>query len=314
MSELGLASTMNRRDLLLKAVVITGAALVLDSCGGNQVARPAGRTRERLFAEVPTWEQDFTQMPDGGLDPRFWNMETGNLIPSYNKEAETLTNRSENVRIQDGLLIIEARKEQEPVRGKHITSGRVTTEGKFSLQYGKLEVDLKVPQGVGTWPAAWLLPDGAKYKPHKYGINPSSDNAWALNGEIDFFEAVGAEPGRVYPDVHSYNSVVANRFGTKHLTLPRDTEEFNTFGVELTPGNIAFTHNGRIYHQIKKASDSPRDWPYDQPYYLILNLAMGGSWGGEKKKEYPPDGIQGDGPWQLAVKGVRYYEAAHQPV
>ncbi len=150
---------------------------------------------------------------------------------------------------------------------------------------------------MGTWPAAWLLPNTATA-------------TWPLDGEIDFFESVGAQPGQVFPDVHTYNTEAAHQNNTKPLAVPSMADEFNTYGVELTPGKIVFTFNGENYHNVEQTSQDHRSWPFDQSYYLILNLAMGGSWGGEDSQQYPPDGVQGDGPWEMAVRGVRYYDLA----
>lgn len=247
-------------------------------------------------------------MPNGPLDPGVWNVDVGTTIPGYNMEAETLTARPANVRVEGGNLILEARREQRPVDGRNYTSGHVNTQGKFSFQYGRLEVTLRAPQGVGTWPAAWLLAEGTKYNPADYGIDPQSDNAWALQGEIDFMEAVGAEPGRVFPDTHSYSTVQAGVNGTTYANVPDMATAFHTYGVEMTPGRIDFTLDGEVYSSAQRHSNDPRDWPFDQPYYLILNLAMGGSWGGEARDTYPPDGIQGNGPWQMNVQSVRFYD------
>lgn len=307
---------VSRRSLLQAAIFGGAAALLATGCESGQAPKPhekttspAARRSGEIFAAQPSWQQDFRRMPDGPLDTRYWNFNKGYTIPSYNHEAETLTARSNNVRVQDGRLILEARKQE--LHGHHYTSAHVNTQGKFSFQYGKLEVDIKAPAGIGTWPAAWLLPEGAKYNPQNYGIDPTSNNAWAINGEIDFFETVGAEPHRLYPDFHSYNSVVANQNSSYYKQVPDMYRAFNTYGVELTPGRIAFTLNGEVYHHVERtaaAAHDPRKWPFDQPYYLILNLAMGGSWGGEDKQQYPPDGIEGDGPWEMQMAGVRFYD------
>lgn len=293
------AINFTRRDLL-KLAAVAGTTLVLGACGphGKAPSPPVSpqisetSPKEAQFSRTPTWEQDFAKLPDGELSAQYWNIDTGNEIPSYNQEAETLTDRPENVRIQNGQLIIEARK--EPLNGKNYTSGRVNTQGKFSFQYGKLEVDLKAPQGVGVWPAAWLLPE-------------SPTATWPSDGEIDFFEYVGSEPGALYPDIHTDDTEASKTDNKQPLFVPNMTTAFNTYGVELTPGKIAFTHNDRVYKSLTQTSEDHQAWPFDQPYYLILNLAMGGSWGGESRDQYSPDGIAGNGPWRLAVQDVRYY-------
>jgi len=285
---------MNRRDFVkLAGGLGSGLGLAARRAKGNILF--AKHTKEASFSTDPDWEQNFEFMSDGKLDSQYWSIDTGNTIPSYNNEAQTLTNRSENVRIQDGLLIIEARKER--LKGKNYTSGHVNTQDKFSFQYGKLEVDLRVPKGVGTWPAAWLLPNAA-------------NATWPLDGEIDFFESVGFLPGKVYPDVHTYDTNAIKENNTVPLDVPDMATKFNTYGVELTPGKVTFTHNGKAYRTIEQTSENHRSWPFNQPYFLILNLAMGGDWGGQKRGKDSPEGIEGDGPWEMAVQAVRFYNLA----
>jgi len=284
---------LNRRSFL-KMTGVLGSGLVLNPISGRRLSEslPALHTSEASFSPQPDWEQDFQRMPDGKPDSRYWSVDTGNVIPSYNQQAETLTNRPENVRIENGLLIIEARKEH--LNGRDYTSAHINTQGKFSFQYGKLEVDLRAPKGIGTWPAAWLLPNAAKA-------------TWPLDGEIDFFEGIGSLPNEVYPAVHTAESEASKVNSMLHIDVPSESTQFNTYGVELTPGKIVFTCNGKKYRTVKETSKDHRAWPFDQPYYLILNLAMGGSWGGQDRQKYPPDGIQGDGPWEMAVQAIRYY-------
>ena len=112
-------------------------------------------------------------------------------------------------------------------------------------------------------------------------------------GEIDIVEAIGARPNIAYGNAHSYNSnknkgISDNAVGT---TVDNLSTAFNTYSIEWLPDSISFLVNGSSYHNIRRQSDRPADWPFSQEYYLIINLAMGGSWGGEKYNEYPPDGI-----------------------
>jgi len=243
------------------------------------------------------WTYDFTNRPDGRLSRLDWNFETGSQAADYNGEAQAYTSNTQNVRIQDGTLIIEAKPQSQD--GKQYTSGRVNTLSKFDFTYGTLEVDMKLPSGVGTWPAAWLLPADNKYKLADYAIPSSNPYAWALNGEIDFAEAVGYIPGQNIPAIHSYNEVQRAPTYTPGY-VPTSTSEFHRYGVIKTPDSITFTIDGVPYNTRHKTSDNPLEWPYDQPYYLILDLAIGGKWAGAH-------GIDDtSAPWRLQVKDISY--------
>jgi beta-glucanase (GH16 family) len=259
----------------------------------SQPEQPSSRAYDGSGA----WSYDFSDLPDGPLPARDWNFVTGTKAASYNQEAEAYTSRPSNVRVQDGNLIIEARKEK--MYGKDYTSARVNTKGLFAFTYGTLEVTMKKPKGVGTWPAAWLMPRDKIYHPKKFGIKPSDPYAWALNGEIDFAESIGSIPGQNIPATHSYNSVQRRATYTPGFVANPYTE-FHRYGVVKTPDKITFTIDGAPFASRAKTNDSPLEWPFNQPYYLILSLAVGGNWAGD-------NGIDAaSAPWQLAIKSISY--------
>jgi beta-glucanase (GH16 family) len=281
---------ISRRSFLAKAGLAVGAILaaeLIESCGG---------TETYSFATKPDWVQDFSSMPNGPIDRNVWNVSTGIKIPNYNNEAEALTGSQQNVRIENGLLVLEGVSEAMPYDGKKYTSARITSKEPFS--YGKLEVDMLLPSGDGTWPAAWLLPSSPKYKPSDYGINPNSNDAWSLNGEIDFCEARGDEPNLVTATLHNYDTVKANKDFAAKKVVHKSAEDFHTYGVERTPNKIVFTVDGKPFHTANKTSDDPKRWPFDQSYYLILDLALGGTFGGDIKSE---------GPWKMDVKSTKFF-------
>jgi len=316
---------ISRRLFLRGTLAVIGGAVgaeFLGACGsGDETQSPhpgAGQsetatanpaiTPESKTGPVPTWEQDFSKMPDGPVDPKVWNIVTGNLIPSYNKEAETYTDRRQNVRIQDGSLVLEGHKESYD--DMRYTSGRIDTHGKFAFKTGRLEATIELPQGTGTWPAFWLLPDQPKYLPGDYGVDPNSDNAYAVNGELDIMEAVGFEPNQVHNNHWSYNAVNQNQDLTNTTDLPTAETAYHTYGIEKTPGKLVFTYDGKVVQTIEKSANaSPLEWPFEQAFYPIFNLALGGTWGGQESNQYPPDGIQGNGPWQMKVRNLRYFAA-----
>lgn len=253
------------------------------------------------FSKLPDWEQNFTRMPDGSLDNRFWNIVTsqnGLQIAGYNHEAEAYTDHPRNVRIENGLLVLEAVKQN--YEGRHYTSARINTQGKFDFTHGKLEADMRLPAGRGTWPAFWLLPDHPRYNQAKYGVAQDQNFGWLLNGEIDIMEAIGAEPNLNQPDAHTYSARKTDQF-TKAVPVKNMYQGFHRYGLEKTPASLIFTLDGMAVYEVKRTSDDPKKWPYEQPYYPILNLAIGGDWANQK-------GIDNSSaPWKLEVKSVRYY-------
>jgi beta-glucanase (GH16 family) len=244
-----------------------------------------------------SWNYNFASRPDGPLPKRDWNFETGTTVAGYNGELQTYTDSTRNIRVQNGTLILEALKQAKD--GRQYTSARVNTYGAFDFTYGTLEVTMKVPRGNGTWPAAWMLPVNNRYKPAEYGINRNDPYAWALNGEVDFAESVGSIPGQVIPAIHSYYEVQRPPTYTPGF-VPDSADTFHRYGVIKTPTDITFTLDGVPYATRHKNSNNPLEWPYDQPYYLIINLAIGGNWAGDKGVD------DSTAPWQLQIKSINY--------
>jgi beta-glucanase (GH16 family) len=220
------------------------------------------------------WSDEFDI--DGLPDPTRWTYDVErNRDGWYNNELQYYSaNRLENARVEGGRLVIEARRER-PDRatspdsgGQAYTSARLVSRGLAQWTYGFFEVRAKVPCGRGTWPAAWLL--------------PVADLNWPAGGEIDILEHVGHNPGVVHGTVHttSYNHTrgterggstrVADACGAFHRYQVLWTPEAITFGVDGV-GYYSFLNDGR---------GDPATWPFDQPFYAILNLAVGGNWGG----------------------------------
>lgn len=229
------------------------------------------------------WSDEFDK--PGLPDPARWDYETGFI---RNNEAQYYTRgRTENARVENGMLVIEARKERfsnpnfdssgQPGRRAsrsrefaEYTSASLTTRGKASWTYGRIEVRAKLPAGRGTWPAIWTL-----------GADRGS--GWPACGEIDIMEHVGFEPGKIHANVHTqkYNHVKKNGKGSQ-LSVPDATNAFHLYALEWSPDRLDFfidDHKYFTYENEKSGSDA---WPFDKPEYLILNLAIGGEWGGAK--------------------------------
>ncbi|MDB5167570.1 MAG: beta-glucanase [Candidatus Saccharibacteria bacterium] len=254
-------------------------------------------TKRTIIDSTKPWVYDFSKQSVGSLDPKIWNIENSSTKADYNNELETFTNRTNNVRVENGTLILEAQKEQKD--GKAYTSGRVDTNGSFSFIYGTLEIDAKLPRGVGTWPAAWLMPANPRYNAADFKDATDQTRIWTLNGELDFLESVGYLTGENIPASHSYNSLARTaEYTPGFITNPYD--EFHRYGIIKTPNSVEFTIDGVVYARRDKTSDDPLEWPFDQPYYLILNLSIGGVWAGK----YGVD--DASAPWQYQIKSISY--------
>jgi beta-glucanase (GH16 family) len=220
---------------------------------------------------APPWERDgwtliWQDEFDGdALDPYRWVMEIGGHGWG-NNEWQFYTDRPENVRLEDGMLVIEAR-EEEFVR-RDYTSGRIKTQGLFSFQYGRVEARMKLPYGPGIWPAFWMLGED---------IN---EVAWPRSGEIDIMEFIGREPNHVYGTVHGPGYSGGASIG--HFTTFPDgslAQEFHVFAVEWEPEEIRWLVDDREFFKLTPAQVRG-DWVFDHPFFLVLNLAVGGYWPG----------------------------------
>jgi beta-glucanase (GH16 family) len=248
------------------------------------------------------WSDEFEQ--SGLPDPSKWTYERGFI---RNNELQFYTHdRLENVRVQDGRLIIEARKEQFPNsawqqgsrrwqlsrENAQYTSGSITTEGKASWKYGRIEVRAKLPTGRGTWPAIWML-----------GVN-HKEAGWPRCGEIDIMENVGYDPDVIHANVHTqaYNHVKKTNKGNK-TTVSKPYDDFHVYAVEWHADRMEFFVDGRNFFSFANENTGVETWPFDQPFYLILNIAIGGGWGGTKGVD------ESIFPQRMEVDYVRVYEA-----
>lgn len=264
-----------------------------------------------VFASNPSWSQDFTAMKNGSLNGNLWDYDMGNGDPDNpgwgNNENEYYTDSPTNARIENGQLIIEARKQS--IGNYNYTSARITTRPSLNFTYGKLEIIAKLPAGTGSWPALWMLPSGTKYALTTPAAEQDPNN-YLRDGEIDMLEATGSIPGQITSSAHSYTYNLSNnneRIATS--TVNDDTTTFHDYELQWTPTSLVFLVDGVAYHTVTKApGDTPDAWPYNQPYYVILNVAMGGTEGGTETQAYPPYGIDdSSGPWKMAIKSIKYY-------
>ncbi len=207
------------------------------------------------------WEDDF----DGTiLNPTYWNFALGNGCPRLcgwgNNEPQIYT--STNHTVQDGLLTITARKE-----GDQYSSTRITTKGKVDVQYGRIEARMQLPTGKGVWPAFWML-----------GSN-IDEVGWPLCGEIDIMEYVGREPDILHTTVHTESRHQGNGF-SQETRIPTIEEGFHVFAVEWTSEKMDFFVDDQKVFTFEPEEKTENLWPFDQPFYILLNLAIGGNFGG----------------------------------
>jgi beta-glucanase (GH16 family) len=168
------------------------------------------------------------------------------------------------------MLTIEVRK--EAYEGRRYTSARLVTRGRAAWQYGRIEVRAKLPSGRGTWPAIWMLPEK-----HRYG-------GWPADGEIDIMEHVGYEPNQVYGSIHTkaYNHMDGTQrtAGMMEFEYPFE-KNFHTYAIDWTEDRIEFLVDEIPFLTFMNEKKSYAEWPFDAPFYLILNIAAGGTWGGQ---------------------------------
>jgi len=268
---------------------------------------PSGPSQTNsLFSTYPAWAQNFAADTTGKLDSTYWEVNQGPAINS-NHEAEYYTNNSSNLRISNGALTLEATKQPEP-EGYSYGSARIDTSGKVSFLYGRIDITAELPDSVGSWPAAWFLPANSKYE----NLSPASETDRYLNGgEMDLIEEVGFQPNTEYGVVHTLSDLGnPNGVGAfNQITIPSNNANYNTYTLLWTPDSITYEINNTPFFTYSRPSGADyTTWPFDQPFYLILNLALGGSWGGQDTAQFPGNGIDDAAlPVSMNIKSIYYY-------
>lgn len=218
------------------------------------------------------WSDEFDN--SGVPDTTKWSYDLGDGCPQVcgwgNNERQHYTRDPKNVRVSRGKLIIEAHREASGERP--YTSARIVSRGKGDWRYGRIEVRARLPRGRGTWPAIWMLPTDWKY------------GGWPASGEIDIMEHVGFDPGVVHGTIHceKYNHLKqTQQEGT--VRVPDCQDNFHTYAVTWRPDQIDFLVDGQKYFGVtRNPADDFRGWPFDQRFHLVMNLAVGGNWGGRE--------------------------------
>lgn len=216
---------------------------------------------------VLIWADEFDQ--EGLPNPKHWSYDLGdhgwgnNELQFYSKE------NLKNSRVERGVLIIEAH--QDISRTKGYSSARLVSKGKAAWKYGYIEIRAKLPLGTGTWPAIWMLPEENTF------------GSWPKSGEIDIMEHVGFDPSVVHGTVHTeaFNHTKKTQKGAQKK-VDTFSEEFHTYAIDWKAEKIDFFIDGEFYFTFENSGKDFREWPFDHPFHLVLNLAIGGNWGGQK--------------------------------
>lgn len=211
------------------------------------------------------WSDEFNYT--GLADSTKWNYDIGG-DGFGNNEAQFYTKkRLENASVENGNLVIEARRENW--ENKNYTSARLVTKGKQDWKYGRIEVRAKLPKGKGTWPAIWMLSTDMK--------------EWPEDGELDIMEHVGYNQGFIHASVHTkkYNHIIGTQ-KTDTLVVKNASEKFHIYTADWSPEKIDVYVDHQKYFTYVNTEKTYEAWPFNQKLYLILNLAIGGNWGGKK--------------------------------
>lgn len=306
---------MNRTGSWLTICLAAAAAVLSSGCGGEGSDSPPaggpaasppppsgpGTSAISEIGGIPggyrlVWSDEFAVA--GLADPAKWSYDTDrNSAGWYNNELQYYSNaRAENSRVENGMLVITARREDLSTlglgdwSGQRYSSARLLTRGKGDWRYGFVEVRARLPCGRGTWPAIWMLSSPPQF-------------AWPDDGEIDIMEHVGFDPGVVHGTVHTaaYNHTRGNS-RTATVNVSDACNEFHRYQMHWTATRITIGVDDRYYYQYSNDGSGNAEWPFDSPQYLILNVAVGGDWGGQQGVD---DAIF---PVRMEIDYVRVYQ------
>lgn len=234
------------------------------------------------------WNDEFN---DSEIDLAKWTYDIG-AGGWGNGEGEFYTSRKENARTENGTLVIEARTEK--YEDSYYTSARLKTQGLQDFQYGRIEAKIKVPKGKGLWPAFWLLGSS-------FNNTIGSGSNWPTCGEIDIMEYIGKEPDLILGTIHGPGYSGALGFTKWNRQDYEIADEFHTYAIEWEPGKITWFYDNQSYFTVNKSDIGDREWVFDQPFFLIINLAVGGQFPGAV-------GLDTNFPAQLLIDYIRVFE------
>jgi beta-glucanase (GH16 family) len=207
------------------------------------------------------WSDEFDYQ--GEPDLQKWEYDIGGHGWG-NQELQTYTDSRTNSYVQDGKLTLKALK-----TNGNWTSARLVTKRKCDWLYGRIEVKAKLPSGRGTWPAIWMLPTNWEY------------GNWPKSGEIDIMEHVGYDFGKVHGTIHTeaYNHSIGTQKGNT-IQIDNVASQFHVYAIDWNENEIIWYVDGEEYYRFANPSQTYKEWPFDKRFHLILNIAIGGTWGG----------------------------------
>ncbi|WP_406456839.1 family 16 glycosylhydrolase [Streptomyces sp. NBC_00876] len=294
-------SPRRTRRLLHSVLSVLTLALVTTAlAGGSGPASAAPAPQTAAAAAVTTFSDEFDGAAGSAVNGGKWQIETGDNVNNHERQYYTAGNSNAALDGQ-GHLVITARKENPNnyqcwYGSCQYTSARLNTSGKFTQTYGHVEARMKIPRGQGMWPAFWMLGDDI------------GQVGWPNSGEIDIMENVGYEPSTVHGTLHGPGYSGSAGIGAGY-SLPGGqafADAFHTFAIDWAPDSVTWSVDGNVYQRRTPADTGSNTWAFNKPFFLILNLAVGGYWPGD------PDGNT-TFPQQLVVDHVRVTTSDTQP-
>lgn len=289
-SELGLTAQQARDRVVSEYATNFGKAIPLQE-RGVVVSDLTWIPLPPADGDLLIWHDEFDYT--GPPDPSKWSFELGDSGWG-NGELQFYTDSPKNAYVSDGCLRIRALLEK--CGSRDFTSARLTTLGKNDWQHGRFEARVRLPCGRGTWAGIWMM--------------PTAGEPWPTGGEIDIVEHVGHDAGRIHGTVHTAlcNHQQASQVGG---ILPLSVDQWHTYGIEWNAERIDFHCDGFRYFRIcKDGGASKEGWPFDTPFHLIMNLAVGGNWGGQQGIDRTA--FEGDGQ-VMEIAWIRAYRLQHGP-
>ncbi len=261
------------------SILILSSLFLFSQCSKEDKKDPEFTNKDKTYKLV--WEDNFDT--NGSPDNTKWGNEYGFV---RGEENGYYTDRAKNIRVENGYLIIESHKEKiknEAFTNKNdsnwmfnrdtaqYTSASLTSRDKVSWKYGKIEVSAKLPKGRGIWPAIWMLGDNI------------GQVGWPKCGEIDIMEYVGFQPSKIHGTIHTkaFNHTNGTQKGSS-ITLNKPYEDFHLYSIEWTDKKIDILLDNEVYLTFENEHKTTDEWPFNQKFFMILNVAVGGKWGGQQ--------------------------------
>ena len=272
-------ATLRMTSAVGTIITENGTYFVTDTSGFNSPLSYPGKSL--------VWDEEFS---GSTLDPNEWNYEIGNGQGGWgNNELEYYTNSPNNVLVSNGNLIIEARKES--INGFNYSSARLTTQSKKTFTYGRIDIRAKLPRGQGIWPALWML-----------GSNITAVG-WPASGEIDIMENLGQDSSKVYGTLHYGASPATHGSNGNSYMLNGSyfSSKFHVFSMDWVQDTVKLYVDNNLMLTVKKSDVGSSPYPFNQPFFFIFNVAVGGNWPGS------PDGNT-TFPQRMIVDYIRVFQ------